>query len=62
MQARHKEGGVIRKYTLTGLISQALNDVRERILGIYKDVLEGMFENVRDDIIGNPEFSGRGFH
>jgi hypothetical protein len=53
---------VIKKYTLTGLISQVLNDVRERILGIYKDVLEGMFENVRDDIIGNPEFSGRGFH
>ena len=52
---------VIKKYTLTGLISQVLNDVRERILGIYKDVLEGMFENVRDDIIGNPEFSGRGF-
>ena len=53
---------ITEKYTLSGLISQALNDVRERILGIYKDVLEGMFENVRDDIIGNPEFSGRGFH
>jgi hypothetical protein len=39
MQARHKEGGVIRKYTLTGLISQALNDVRERILGIYREIL-----------------------
>ena len=52
---------VIKGYTLTGLISQALNDVRGRRLGIYKDVLEGMLEDVRDDIIGNSEFSGRGF-
>jgi len=33
---------VIKGYTLTGLISQALNDVRGQILWIYKDVLERM--------------------
>jgi len=34
MQARHKEGGVIEEYTLTGLISQVLNEVRVYMMDI----------------------------